>query len=324
MSFDGDDDYVTFGDLDEMDAPDRFTASMWFLRRTNRTDASNHGVQNVLIAQSSVAENDNFEIGTASSNVELYLDAGSSTEDTTRSTAAGIVNDRWHHLVLSYDGSPTNATKLYVDGALVREWTEWSGPLDTSAGSPMSIGIARAGSTNWGDLDGRMDEVRLSRVARDSNWVWACWKNQAPDGDGLASCEEVCVQPWVATTNGTPHGWLDRHGLVSGGAYEAADMADWDGDGQPAWIEYRAGTDPTNSASVFRILSMGADGRLCWWSGTNMENRPFRIYRSAELPIDGDWGPPYAAWPRLYGTNTWTDPDRGGAGNHYYRVVIPP
>ena len=65
LSFDGDNDYVNLGDINEMDQIDRFTLSLWFNRnQTASSRSTNHGVDNVLVAQSSQRSNDNFEIGT--------------------------------------------------------------------------------------------------------------------------------------------------------------------------------------------------------------------------------------------------------------------
>ena len=70
LTFDGTDDFISFGDLDEMDQIDRFTFSIWF-KRTSDTSSTptNHGVHNVLLGQSSGGSNDNLEIGTNGSNV---------------------------------------------------------------------------------------------------------------------------------------------------------------------------------------------------------------------------------------------------------------
>ncbi|NQT91375.1 MAG: hypothetical protein HQ559_01340, partial [Lentisphaerae bacterium] len=57
-----------------------------------------------------------------------------------------------------------------------------------------------------------------------------------------------------ATSRGTPHDWIDIHGLLGGeGDYEAADNADDDFDGMTNWEEYLCDTDPTNSASSLRV-----------------------------------------------------------------------
>ncbi len=165
--FDGDDDYVSFGDVNELDAASAFTISLWFNRKVNHSGGSNdtnHSVNNILVAQSSSASNDNLEIGTEGTNVELYMDTGSGTEDTRRSYNAGIKNDTWYHLVLTYSAS-ADQTKLYIDGQLKKTWTEWKSNLAGSGGSPLSIGIARPGdgpsNGDWGDFEGYIAGVKV-------------------------------------------------------------------------------------------------------------------------------------------------------------------
>ncbi len=60
----------------------------------------------------------------------------------------------------------------------------------------------------------------------------------------------------ATTSHGTSYSWLDLYGLVSGGNYEAADLADADGDGHAAWQEYKAGTVPTNRFSVLQMQAV--------------------------------------------------------------------
>ncbi|NQT94534.1 MAG: hypothetical protein HQ559_17395 [Lentisphaerae bacterium] len=58
----------------------------------------------------------------------------------------------------------------------------------------------------------------------------------------------------IATSRGTPHGWLDRYELVNGeGDYQSADTNDTDVDRMVNWKEYRCGTVPTNAASVLKL-----------------------------------------------------------------------
>jgi PKD repeat protein/endonuclease/exonuclease/phosphatase family metal-dependent hydrolase len=55
----------------------------------------------------------------------------------------------------------------------------------------------------------------------------------------------------------------------------AAESADPDGDGQNNLAEFLAGTDPTNNAAVFRIVSATAEGsniRLIWTTGSGRTN----------------------------------------------------
>ena len=321
QTFDGDDDYISLGDIDALDESTRFTASLWFNRDTNRTDSSNHGVDNVLMAQSSASDNDNFEIGTSGANVEIYIDSGNGTEDTMRTVVIGVENGRWHYLAFTYDEDAPSEGRIYLDGELVNERAEWGGILDSSQSSPLSLGIARAGSDNWGDFAGAIDEARLSSMARSSNWVWACWMNQGPHHGAFVIYKPVETIDARETSHGTPYAWLDAHTLVTND-YETADTGDTDGDGMSAWEEYVAGTDPTKPESVFKILKVDPDGELTWFAGTNALNHPFYIYRTTQL-LGEVWGTPYATRPRHHGTNTWQDPDPQKPWMRFYRIAIP-
>ena len=84
LSFDGDNDYVNLGDVEAMDQVDRFTISLWFKRSADSsTVATSNGIDNVLIAQSSDSSNDNLEIGTQGSEIEIYVDSGTASTDQT-------------------------------------------------------------------------------------------------------------------------------------------------------------------------------------------------------------------------------------------------
>ncbi|MHA2244899.1 MAG: LamG-like jellyroll fold domain-containing protein [Candidatus Hodarchaeales archaeon] len=170
IDFDGADDYVTLGDLDAFDAPGYFTVSLWFNRDSDIGNATNHDVENVLLAQSSGGSNDNLEIGTDGSNIDIYIDSDDG-KDGIFSPDAGIQDDVWYHLVLTYDKDVTNEAKLYLDGALINEWPDWTGILDSSAGSPLSLGIARPADSDWGDFDGIIDEAMLFSRALSSEEI---------------------------------------------------------------------------------------------------------------------------------------------------------
>ena len=58
---------------------------------------------------------------------------------------------------------------------------------------------------------------------------------------------------------GTPHWWLDSHGLTAGGlSFDSAELTDTDDDDAQAWREYVADTDPTKALSVFYIVDITA------------------------------------------------------------------
>lgn len=126
------------------------------------------------------------------------------------------------------------------------------------------------------------------------------------------------------TTNGTPIAWLEQHGWGDG-RYEVVDRLDTDGDGFAAWQEYQAGTDPTNSASLFKIIELSSNHGLVWLGGTNELNIPFVIWRSSDLGTNG-WSiaTNYSRLLGDQGTNRWRDPmliTNGPAV--FYRVTAP-
>ena len=156
LSFDGADDYVNFGDIDVLDAADNFTIEFWFKRDSDIEANSNHDVSNVMFAQTSDPSNDNIEIGTDNTYIEIYLDTVS--YDATLTYDAGIQNDVWYHFVLVYDSNKIQETKLYIDGINIKAWDNWGGALDDSFTSPITIGNTAHTETPF---DGLIDEVRI-------------------------------------------------------------------------------------------------------------------------------------------------------------------
>jgi hypothetical protein len=161
---------VTFGDVDLGDGQGKFSVALWFNRRTDRGDATNHGADNVLVAQSS-NQNDNFELGSEGDFIEFYLDTtgpdigtGVSRADTS-GVLGGITNGDWFHVVFTYDddlGDDTVPTAtVYVNGQFINGFSGYDGPLAGSDGSPWTLGIARPEHDAWGDFDGLMDEVAV-------------------------------------------------------------------------------------------------------------------------------------------------------------------
>ena len=128
-----------------------------------------------MIAQASDFDNDNLEIGTKGDTVQVYLDTaewGGSVSPVTH--PAAIQNTTWHHLVVSYNSSADQELQLYVDGILV-------GAHDTYGGlSPFTIGLSRAGGTEFGDFEGLIDEVAVWDVALDSQHVTALYNASSP------------------------------------------------------------------------------------------------------------------------------------------------
>ena len=110
----------------------------------------------------------------------MYLDTvelGGPT--TTVNQPAAIQTDTWHHLVVSYDSGAAGELKLYVDGSLISEHSEYGGLLD-QATSPFTIGLSRPGIAAWGDFEGLIDDVAVWDVALDTRHVSALFGGRSP------------------------------------------------------------------------------------------------------------------------------------------------
>jgi Tol biopolymer transport system component len=124
-------------------------------------------------------------------------------------------------------------------------------------------------------------------------------------------------------TNGVPCWWLAQYGL---GTNNAAALANSDSDGSPNWAEFYARTDPTNGASVLRILALmpAAAGAVAieWPSVTGVV---YAVQRAASLPPAG-WAtvPDASNRPGTGGVVAYTNVTSGAATRFYrVRVVVP-
>ena len=163
MYFDGSDDYITLGDVAEMDTADYFTIGMWFNRTTDNSGTANdtgHLINNILLAQSSGAKNDNIEIGTEGTKLEFYVDsAGTDLTGADGGTVeVGLANGEWHHLVVTFDYRAGSEFKAYYDGELVYSYSSGATALASSVTSPLTLGIARPATDLYGDYNGYIDE----------------------------------------------------------------------------------------------------------------------------------------------------------------------
>ncbi len=129
---------------------------------------------------------------------------------------------------------------------------------------------------------------RVESAGQDCAWLdTVAW---TPAGSGVTRLSPVPV----------PHAWLDEFDLPIGGDYEAAAMADVDGDGHRAWQEHVTGSCPTNRQSVFRVALdwVGGSPRLSWDPDLASE-RLYTVWGKARLG-DAAWQTPTNAASRFF------------------------
>ncbi len=127
---------------------------------------------------------------------------------------------------------------------------------------------------------------------------------------------------WIRTVYDTPLWWLAAFGLTNQPP-EIEAVADPDGDGMLTWQEYRAGTVPTNAASVALYISdlkllSGGSVALEWLSFTNRDYR-YEVWVASNLragfTLEGTNLP---ATPPI---NAWTH-SVSDDGPRFYRVRV--
>jgi len=102
----------------------------------------------------------------------------------------------------------------------------------------------------------------------------------------------AATAPAVTVTHSVPHTWLSDQNPDWTNNYEAAALADPDGDGFTTWQEYWSGTNPQNSNSFLRIESISHEGGniVIQWEndavGAGLP--PLGIEASGDL-VNGSW-----------------------------------
>jgi hypothetical protein len=119
-------------------------------------------------------------------NSSFQVKAGTYNSGSVLSPANLVVSGDWFHAAYSVTDAGTNGLKLYVNGALI------GSAAGATNNNLTDVNLAREYNGRY--LNGRLDEVRISSVARSSNWLWATWLNVASNA-AFSSYSTVQVLP---------------------------------------------------------------------------------------------------------------------------------
>jgi hypothetical protein len=140
----------------------------------------------------------------------------------------------------------------------------------------------------------------------------------------LATTNVQAVAPTFSVTtvadsdgDGIPDGYEAAIGLNTNNAADA--LADLDGDGMTNLAEYLAGTDPIDPNSYLRIDQTTTPGVTKLQLGA-ISNRTYSVQFAPQLP--GPWSR-LADIPARTTNHVETIQDPIGAGNRFYRIVLP-
>ena len=188
------------------------------------------------------------------------------------------INDgAWHHVGLTRDAT-SGQVQVYVDGVLNATTISETGLKTTKY---YSLGRIEASGSSW---QGALDEVRIY------NFVLGAADMQTLAGLGITQTAAHLALGNVGVQDGIPSEWTQRYfgHLLAESADSSGPSDDADGDGQNNLAEFLAGTDPTNAASCFRIISVtqeGNDIRVTWATAPGKTNA---LQRAVEA-TSGGW-----------------------------------
>ncbi len=199
LSFDGVDDYVTFGPTTSLGVSS-FTLETWFYwtgggattstgstglpsvypliskGRTDGTDGSNHDI-NVFLG-----------IDSATKALSVDFEAFSGGQNYPYKSTVEVTTDEWHHAAATYD-SATGVYAIYLDGLLVGTQDLADGLLPRYD-SVMHAGLGTAmisDGTPAGYFQGSMDEARIWDHARTAEEIRATINQEVTADSGLVA-----------------------------------------------------------------------------------------------------------------------------------------
>lgn len=140
------------------------------------------------------------------------------------------------------------------------------------------------------------------------------------DGDSriTGGTVDIGAYEFQSPTSLISYAWLQQYGLPTDGS---VDFADPDGDGMNNWQEWNAGTNPTNAASVLRMVSVtnSPSGAVVTWQTVTIGS--YFLQRASDLgaqPAFVTLATNLAGWSGGY--TQYTDTNATGRGPYLYRV----
>ena len=114
--------------------------------------------------------------------------------------------------------------------------------------------------------------------------------------------------------------WAQKYGLPTDGS---ADYADTDGDGMNNWQEWMSGTNPTNAASVLKMISAtnSVSGMTVKWQ--SLTNVVYYLQRSTNLSTSPAFTTIHSNLIHYIGTtSSYTDTTATNGNSFFYRIGV--
>jgi len=300
LDFDGSNDVVNFGDMNEFNSKPEVSVSFWFMRQVDKPNNSNHGVSNILFSHGSDPYNDNIEIGTDGANVEIYVDCAHSDQYAS-SYNAGIQNNIWYHLAFTYnkDDPDGNEGRLYINGSYAQSWNHWGGNLDQANNSPVSIGDTYHIETPF---DGYMDELIIWNIAISPLAINEIYNGHNPLDNNANYNESSSVAGYWNFNEGNGSTLSDLSGNGNNGTIYGATWSDDVPQNTAPTATAQSVSGNEDTAQTITLAGSDADGdALTYALATNSSNGTVSLQSSATSGLveggsscnQGGWGGNY-------------------------------
>ena len=300
LDFDGSNDVVNFGDMNEFNSKPEVSVSFWFMRQVDKPNNSNHGVSNILFSHGSDPYNDNIEIGTDGANVEIYVDCANSDQYAS-SYNAGIQNNIWYHLAFTYNKNDPdgNEGRLYINGSYAQSWNHWGGNLDQANNSPVSIGDTYHIETPF---DGYMDELIIWNIAISPLAINEIYNGHNPLDNNANYNESSSVAGYWNFNEGNGSTLSDLSGNGNNGTIYGATWSDDVPQNAAPTATAQSATGNEDSPQTITLAGNDVDGdALTYALATNSSNGTVSLQSSATSGLveggsscnQGGWGGNY-------------------------------
>lgn len=185
--FDGVDDYINFSHDDSMNTTDSITMEGWFYHRSGGWTYPR--IMDKYPAPSIYIRESNELLGWYG-----YIDGTSRNFTFVNSSIAENV---WSYISVSYSNDTIHAIKSYVNGSLKDNITSFSGSLSTTI-NPLLFGNS---STLERNIDGILDEIRISNIARNRSWIMTTYNVVQNQSLFFSIGNEESAGPFVSNPN---------------------------------------------------------------------------------------------------------------------------
>ena len=244
LDFDGNNDFVNMGDVDELDGIAQMTIEFW----VNPHDLTASTAQRLVAKGGSAGDNHRWAtlIATGTDELHFSMRTTSGNEGEISTNLNALTLNTWTHVAVVYDGGQAvniDKVEFYINGREVSDGNkvETGTILTTTPASNSSNLRIAATTTGNAELDGQMDEVRIWTTVRTEAQIRENMycpfddPNSETDLEAYYNFNETSGTnlPDQATTNahdGTLSGNMDNSDWIASGALStAANGLDFDG-----------------------------------------------------------------------------------------------